>query len=39
MLKYPKGESIQLLKGMYYANDVPCLARKREKAEQFLEMD
>jgi signal peptidase I len=39
VLKYPKGDAMQLLKWMYYALDVPCLARKRERAEQFLEMD
>lgn len=39
VLKYPKGDALQLLKWMYYTPDVPCLARKREKAEPFLEMD
>lgn len=39
VLKYPKGDALQLLKWTYYTPDVPCLARKREKAEPFLEMD
>ena len=35
-LRYAKAESIRLLCWMYYAPDVPCLARKRDKAERFL---
>jgi hypothetical protein len=35
-LCYAKAESIQLLRWMYYGPEVPCLARKRAKAEKFL---
>jgi hypothetical protein len=35
-LRYAKEESIRLLRWMYYAPDVPCLARKRTRAERFL---
>lgn len=35
-LRYAKSESIELLRRIYYAPDVPCLARKRATAEQFL---
>ncbi|MEK7277576.1 MAG: helix-turn-helix domain-containing protein, partial [Chloroflexota bacterium] len=35
-LKYAKHDSIRLLKWMYYSPDVPCLARKRDKALPFL---
>jgi hypothetical protein len=35
-LRYAKAEAIQLLRWMYYASDVPCLNRKRVKAEKFL---
>lgn len=35
-LRYAKGESLRLLRWMYYAPDVPSLARKRERAEPFL---
>ena len=35
-LRYAKAQSIELLKWMYYAPDVPCLDRKRAKAEKFL---
>ena len=35
-LCYAKAESIRLLRWMYYAFDVPCLQRKRAKAEKFL---
>jgi hypothetical protein len=35
-LRYAKAESIRLLQWMYYASDVPCLERKRAKAEKFL---
>ena len=35
-LRYAKAESIRLLGWMYYAQDVPCLARKRAKAMRFL---
>ena len=35
-LRYAKAESIQVIAWMYYAPDVPCLARKRVKAERFL---
>ncbi len=36
VLRYAKAESIRLIGWMYYAPDVPCLARKRAKAERFL---
>ena len=36
ILKYAKYESMRLLRWMYYAPDVPCLARKRDKALRFL---
>ena len=36
-LRYAKAESLTLLRWMYYAADVPCLRRKREIAEPFLE--
>ena len=36
LLRYAKRESIRLLHWMYYAPNVPCLARKRAKAEQFM---
>ena len=36
LLRYAKRESIRLLRWMYYAPSVPCLARKRAKAEQFM---
>lgn len=35
-LRYAKAESIRLLGWIYYAADVPCLLRKREKAERYL---
>jgi hypothetical protein len=35
-LKYMKKDSIRLLRWMYYAANVPCLARKRDKALPFL---
>ena len=35
-LRYAKGESLALLRWIYYAADVPCLARKREIAAPFL---
>ena len=35
-LRYAKAESIRLLRWMYHAPDVPCLDRKRAKAEKFL---
>lgn len=35
-LRYPKAESIRVIGWMYYAPNVPCLARKRVKAERFL---
>jgi hypothetical protein len=35
-LRYAKQESLRLLGWMYYSADVPCLARKRLKAEKFL---
>ena len=35
-LRYAKAESIRLLGWMYYAPSVPCLTRKRAKAEKFL---
>jgi len=36
VLKYAKHESIRLLKWMYYAPNVACLARKRDIASPFL---
>jgi len=36
VLRYAKTESLRLLKWMYYSTEVPCLARKRIKAEPFL---
>jgi hypothetical protein len=35
-LKYAKRESVNLLKWIYYAPDVPALARKRQKAARAL---
>jgi hypothetical protein len=35
-LCYAKAKSIHLLRWMYYAPDVPCLQRKRMKAQRFL---
>lgn len=35
-LRYAKAESIRVIRSMYYAPDVPCLVRKRAKAERFL---
>jgi hypothetical protein len=35
-LRYAKAQSIRLLAWMYYAPSVPCLHRKRAKAERFL---
>jgi hypothetical protein len=35
-LRYAKGESRRVLGWMYHGPDVPCLARKRVKAERFL---
>jgi hypothetical protein len=35
-LSYAKAQSIRLIAWMYYAPTVPCLARKRVKAERFL---
>lgn len=35
-LRYAKRESVNLLKWIYYAPDVPALARKRQKAAQAL---
>ena len=35
-LRYAKTDSIGLLRWMYYASDVPCLNRKRLRAEKFL---
>jgi hypothetical protein len=36
LLRYAKRDSIRLLHWMYYTPSVPCLARKRAKAEQFM---
>lgn len=36
LLKYGKRESLILLRAFYYATDVPCLARKRDKAMAFI---
>lgn len=35
-LRYAKTASIRLLNWMYHSSDVPCLARKRAKAEAFI---
>lgn len=35
-LRYAKAESIRLIGWMYYASNLPCLARKRAKAERLL---
>ncbi|MBI5649428.1 MAG: hypothetical protein HZC40_03110 [Chloroflexi bacterium] len=35
-LTYAKQESIQLLRSLYYRNDLPCLDRKRKIAEPYL---
>ena len=35
-LRYAKRESLRLLDWMYYGPDIPCLTRKRLKAEKFL---
>lgn len=35
-LRYAKAESIRVIRWMYYAPNVPCLARKHAKAERFL---
>jgi hypothetical protein len=35
-LSYAKADSIRLISWMYYSPDVPCLTRKRAKAERFL---
>jgi hypothetical protein len=35
-LRYAKAESLSLLRLMYHAPDVPCMARKRAIAEPFL---
>lgn len=39
LLRYAKRESRALLRWMYYAPDLPSLARKRAKAEPFLQTD
>jgi hypothetical protein len=36
LLRFAKRESVDLLRWMYYASDVPSLARKRAKAEPFI---
>ena len=36
-LRYAKADSIRLIRWMYYSPDVPCLGRKRAKAERFLQ--
>jgi len=35
-LKFAKKDSVKLLNWMYYNKNVPCLKRKRERAEKFL---
>lgn len=35
-LRYAKAESIRVLGWIYYRRDVPCLLRKRAKAERYL---
>jgi len=37
-LRYAKAGSIRILRWMYHSPDVPCLGRKRAKAEKFLAM-
>ena len=36
VLRYAKRESVRLLRWIYYSQDLPCLARKRARAERFL---
>src|SRR2546427_7555872 len=36
VLRYAKAESLRVLSWMYYSTEVPCLTRKRVKAEPFL---
>ncbi len=36
ILKYGKKESLTLLSKIYYSNDLPCLSRKRQVYESFL---
>jgi hypothetical protein len=36
ILRFSKKASVRLLSWMYYAPDVPCLARKRARAEPFI---
>lgn len=36
-LRFAKGASIRLIQWMYYSSSVPCLRRKRMKAERFLQ--
>ena len=36
LLKYGKRESLLLLHALYHSPDVPCLARKRDKALAFV---
>jgi hypothetical protein len=38
VLRYAKRESLIVLPWMYYAADLPCLARKRAKADVFLSL-
>jgi hypothetical protein len=35
-LRYAKADSIRVLRWIYYTPDIPCLYRKRAKAERFL---
>jgi LAGLIDADG-like domain len=36
VLRFSKTASVQLLRWMYHAPDVPCLARKRARAQRFI---
>jgi LAGLIDADG-like domain len=36
VLRFSKTASVQLLRWMYHARDVPCLARKRARAQRFI---
>jgi hypothetical protein len=37
VLRYATRESLRVIRGMYYAPDIPSLARKREQAMPFFE--
>lgn len=38
VLVFGKADALELLRFMYYTPDVPCLARKAERAKKFLQM-